>query len=79
MRYEARHHYFKRMAQNIGNYINLSYTLAMRHQYLQCYYHQSQALFESDVEIGPGKTVSVIMCFPIRWCVSDLSFVAIHR
>lgn len=28
MRYKARHHFFKCLAQNIGNVINLSYTLA---------------------------------------------------
>ena len=54
MRYEARHHFFKRLAQNVGNFINLSYTLAVRHQLLQCYYHQSEAFLGSEVEIGPG-------------------------
>ena len=36
MRYEAKHNYLKKMAQNVGNYISISWTLAMRHQYLQC-------------------------------------------
>lgn len=63
MRYEARHHYFKRMAQNVGNYINLCWTLAMRHQYLQCYYHLSgEAMFDSGVEIGPGMYIITINC-----------------
>jgi hypothetical protein len=39
MRYEAKHKYFKSMASIIGNFINAPYTLAMRHQYLQCYLH----------------------------------------
>ena len=39
MRYEAKHRYFKILANNIGNFINAPYTLAMRHQYLQCYLH----------------------------------------
>lgn len=55
MRYEARHSYFKKLAQNIGNYINISWTLANRHQLLQCYYHTTQDYFLSDaVDIGPG-------------------------
>ena len=56
MRYEARHHFFKRLAQNVGNFINLSYTLAVRHQMLQCYYHQSASasFLDNEVEIGPG-------------------------
>ena len=37
MRYEAKHSYFKKLTQSIGNFTNLSYTLAMRHQQLQCY------------------------------------------
>lgn len=56
MRYEARHSYFKKLAQNIGNFINLPWTLAMRHQLLQCYYHAEKEvsiLFENP-EIGPG-------------------------
>ena len=36
--YEAKHSYFKKLSQNIGNFINLPYTLAIRHQKLQCYY-----------------------------------------
>ena len=59
MRYEARHHFFKRLAQNIGNFINLSYTLALRHQLLQCYYHQSDTFLDSEVEIGPGKVPEI--------------------
>lgn len=39
MRYEAKHKYFKTLASNIGNFINVPQTLAMRHQYLQCYIH----------------------------------------
>ena len=55
MRFEARHNYFKKLARSIGNYTNLSYTLAMRNQYLQCYYNKSRSFVEVDIEIGPGK------------------------
>ena len=55
MRYEAKHNYLKKMGQNVGNYINISWTLAMRHQYLQCYNSISgDKLFETKPEIGPG-------------------------
>ena len=55
MRYEARHNYFKKLAQDIGNYINISWTLAMRHQLLQCYYSLNpDELFEDSPEVGPG-------------------------
>ena len=68
MRYEAKHNYFKKLAQNTGNYINLSRTLAKRHQYLQCYYHLSgDAMFEKNTEIGPGGSFTVVcMCMHIK-------------
>ena len=37
MRFEAKHRYFKRLATYIGNYKNVAYTLATRHQGQQCY------------------------------------------
>ena len=36
MRFEAKHHYFKRLAQGMTNFKNLHKTLAIRHQRLQC-------------------------------------------
>lgn len=39
MRYEAKHKYFKDLANVTGNFINLPHTLATRHQHLQCYLH----------------------------------------
>ncbi len=38
MRFEAKHKYFKKLASHIGNFINISYTLSMRHQFLQATY-----------------------------------------
>lgn len=64
MRYEARHNYFKKLAQNLGNYINLSWTLAKRHQYLQCYYQlNSDTVADDCTEVGPG------MCFMHVWTI----------
>ena len=55
MRYEAKHNYLKKMGQNIGNFINIAWTLAMQHQYLQCYYGiLADGLFEISDEVGPG-------------------------
>ena len=34
MRFEAKHSYFKQLAQAVGYFINLPYSLAMRHQQL---------------------------------------------
>lgn len=58
MRYEAKHKYFKTLASSIGNFINIPYTLAMRHQYLQCYLHldnqsENQPVFTKGKYIGP--------------------------
>ena len=37
MRYEAKHQYFKRLAGFMGNFTNVAYTLAERHQAQMCY------------------------------------------
>ena len=59
MRYEAKHNYLKKMGQNIGNYINICWTLAMRHQ---CYYSISgDSLFDEQTEIGPGIAIHKII------------------
>lgn len=55
MRYEAKHSYFKRLAQSIGNFINLPYTLVMRHQQLQCYLDSTLIAEDSGLSVGPGK------------------------
>ena len=38
MRYEAKHSYFKQLQRKIRNYINIPYTLSLRHQQWQCYH-----------------------------------------
>lgn len=60
MRFEARHKYFKGIAYKLGNFINITYTLAMRHQQLQCYQQMNTTSIEGeDVEIGPSDKVSI--------------------
>ena len=66
MRYEAKHSYFKKLAQSMGNYINLPYSLAMRHQLLECYNNlDSQTISGEDLEVGPGMYNLHLTC--ITW------------
>jgi hypothetical protein len=59
MRYEAKHRYFKHLSTVIGNYKNLSYTLAMRHQHWLCYMQQTgnheSSFLEKGLEIHSGR------------------------
>ena len=59
MRYEAKHHYFKHLSTIIGNYKNISYTLAMCHQHWLCYMQQTgnheSSFIEKGLEIPSGK------------------------
>ena len=53
MRYEAKHSYSKKLAQNVGNFINVPWTLAMRHQLWQCYqWMNSDTLSHDKTEVG---------------------------
>ena len=58
MRYEAKHNHLKKLAQNIGNFINVAWTLALanRLQYWhwQCYQWSDGAMLTDNPEIGPG-------------------------
>ena len=54
MRYEAKHNHLKKLAQNIGNFINIEWTLANRLQYWQCYQWSDGAVLAENPEIGPG-------------------------
>ncbi len=60
MRFEAKHSYFKRLAQSMGNFINIPYSLAMRHQQLQCYWSTNDRdIPGSGLTVGPGMYVCV--------------------
>lgn len=70
MRYEAKHHYFKRLAILIGNWINLPFSLAKRHQEGLCYRLQSSegaltSFIEKGIELGPGNyiIINAFHCF----------------
>ena len=58
MRFEAKNKYIKGLAVRIGNFINVPYTLAMRHQQLQCFYNLNREEIGKEVEFGRGDTVS---------------------
>ena len=63
MRYEAKHNHLKKLAQNIGNFINISWTLACRHQYWLCYkWMDNDIMASEDPEIGPGNNMNNNKC-----------------
>ena len=72
MRFEARHSYFKRLAVQMGNFINISYSLSMRHQRLQCYHQHS--VDGEDMEVGPGEMVDMDIGHPITSRVRCIDF-----
>ena len=47
MRFEAKHSYFKQLAQSMGNFVNIVYSLAMRHQLYQSYLNMTGINFTS--------------------------------
>ena len=65
MRFEAKHNYFKKLAARLGNFINIAYTLALRHQCLSCYYSlDKNSLGDDQPEIGPGTVVAASELLP---------------
>ena len=61
MRMEAKHKYFKKVAR-IGNFKNVSYSVAHHHQRLMCAILQGKFFTYDDLQCGPCKTLS--MCTP---------------
>ena len=61
MRFEAKHAYFESLCQSMGNFINIPYSLGMRHQQYQCYLNSSQSELE-QLCVGPGKLKSYTTC-----------------
>ena len=59
MRFEAVHQYFKRAHHAIHNHINLTYSLAMRHQRLKVYHLMSNCYFEES-KLGSLLKLSVL-------------------
>lgn len=62
-RFEAKHKYFKHLANVMGNFKNICYSLALRHQLYRCYLSlNTDTLSTEDIEVGPGK-----MLVAIQW------------
>ena len=57
-RFEAKHKYFKHLASIMGNFTNICFSLALRHQLHQCYLSLNKdSLPGEDIEIGPGNII----------------------
>ena len=67
MRYEAKHQYFKHLSSTMGNFINICYSLAMRHQCFQCYALNSENFLSNHVDVGPGTYITML-----RWITGDI-------
>lgn len=72
MRFEAKHSYFKQLAHSLGNFINLPYSLASRHQQYQCYLNTVTCDRPSSVEsleVGPGYIIFLLID---TFCIKDM-------
>ena len=66
MRYESKHTYFKQVAIALGNFINVPFTVADRHQKLQSFHYfnegdQELSVIINPLQCGPGKYCHIIM------------------
>ena len=61
MRFEAKHNYFKKLANKINNFKNVTYSLAKRHQSLQAYLMQTTNghFLRVSLEVGPGMLIII--------------------
>ena len=78
MRYEAKHSYFKQLAQSMGNFINIPYSLAMRYQQLQCYINTNNThIHGAGLTVGPG-TLRLLMWVRVYrgWALGSCSLKA---
>jgi hypothetical protein len=66
MRFEAYHRYFKAIATSVGNFINISKTLAERNQMKKCYEQAGNTCLEQPIEVSDvadEMSVSVLPAF----------------
>jgi len=69
MRFEAKHKYFKKMAQTLGNFINIPKTLAHRHQRFMCYKMTCSVQFlQTPNTYGSGMEVAYARIFVDTAC-----------
>lgn len=63
MRYEARHKYFKKIGQILGNFKNIEKTVASRHQRHMCYKMTcSNHFLGGENAFGPGTNYNFTHC-----------------
>ena len=75
MRYEAKH---DGLAQSMGNFINLPYSLAMRHQQLQCYLSMNGGELPGvDLDVGPGLLQSFIQVYIIIYIIIIMTIIVL--
>ena len=75
MRFEAKHERLKRLATSLGNFTNIPWTLALRHQLRQCYEisgsKHGHPSIEKSLEVGPGISLQPFY-FPLVWKYADI-------
>lgn len=77
-RFEAKHKYFKHLANVMGNFTNICYSLALRHQMYQCYLSINQnALPSGEIEIGPG-TLQHTLCQVLIYTTYLDGYIRVH-
>ena len=59
MRYEAKHSFFKHLANILGNFKNVAKTLSERHQTFMCYQHADPTRY---LHIEPVFNKGTIVC-----------------
>ena len=71
MRYEAKHSYFKQLARVLGNFKNISKTLASRHQHYMCYEMMNPSTYmRNQITYIHGRYYAAHFCFCIFFWVS---------
>ena len=60
MRFEAKHQYFKSVVSALGNFVNVTSTMAKRHQMRQCWEYLSDDILSSEpCSLASTKTVPI--------------------
>jgi len=67
MRFEAKHQYFKRVIASVGNYTNVTVTMAKRHQLRQCFELSNNSIvIGSNAESLTATSQHPVSKFPVK-------------
>jgi len=72
MRYAAKHSYFKHLAQSMGNFINIEFSLATHHQLLQCCILTRLPSKEASLwldQVNIRHVVACYVCYVLVYCM----------